>query len=448
MKSKRAKSLAILTASIIGLAACAGGGGSESTGSNATSGSSQDAANETLTIWHMENTPQRVAAWGAIAEEYNATNPEYPVEFQVQEWDSIYASIAAGAQSGTQPDVLFAIPDFATYVRNLGLGYPVTETVDSLDSAHGLYPAARAAYTDGGEDWAIPLYGMVQVLWYNSQMLEAAGVEAPSTWSELVAAAEALTTDTVSGIAVPAGKNLASDQVAYSFMLTGGAGNWFTEDGQPNFNTPEVIDAITLYNDLLEYSPADSANYAWGEPQAALNNGSAAMAIEKGQYLPPWVAESGLEPSDLGCAPIPVKDQGGEPGSIYYSNAAMLLSDDESRRAGAAEFFTWLMEPETYASFLHAEPGLFLPVTGNEAHVEQWRSNDTISTYPECVDLMLELSTVGGLFGFVDGQYISRIGDISGQNILAQVIQRVYVEGESPESAVAWGQQEMEKALQ
>lgn len=444
MKFKRAKSLAILFTGVLGLSACVGSG---STGSDAAEQSAQVEANESLTIWHMENTPQRVAAWGAIADEYNSTNPEYPVEFQVQEWDSIYTSIAAAAQSGTQPDVLFAIPDFATYVRNLGLGYPVTETVDSLDSAHGLYPASRASYTDAGEVWAVPLYGMVQVLWYNAQMLEAAGVEAPSTWSELLAAAEALTSDGVNGIAVPAGKNLASDQVAYSFMLTGGAGNWFTEDGQPNFDTPEVVDVINFYNELLQFSPTDSGNYAWGEPQAALNNGSVAMAIEKGQYLPPWVAESGLEPSDLGCAPIPVKDEGGEAGSIYYSNAAMVLSDSEERRAGASEFLTWLMEPANYSKFLHAEPGLFLPVTGNDSHLEQWRTNDIIATYPECVDLMLELSSVGGLFGFVDGQYISDIGDISGQNILAQTIQRVYVEGESPESAVAWGQQEMEDAL-
>ena len=445
MKFKRAKSLAVLAAGVIALSACAGGGTSES---NTSTGSTSAGDNPALTIWHMENTPQRIAAWGAIADEYNATNPEYPVEFQVQEWDSIYPGIAAAAQSGTQPDVLFVIPDFATYVRNLGLGYPATETVDALDAAHGLYPASRAAYTDEGEVWAVPLYGMVQVLWYNAQMLQAAGVDAPATWSELLSAAEALTTDDVKGIAVPAGRNLASDQVAFSFMLTGAAGNWFTADGQPNFNTPEVIDAIDFYNQLLQFSPADSANYAWGEPQAALNNGSVAMAIEKGQYLPPWVAESGLAPSDLGCAPIPVKDVGGQPGSIYYSNAAMVLSDDEGRRAGSAEFFTWLMEPENYSKFLHAEPGLFLPVTGNDAHVEQWRTNEVIGTYPECVDLMLELSSVGGLFGFVDGQYISRIGDISGQNILAQTIQRVYVQGETPESAVAWAQQEMEKALQ
>lgn len=444
MKFKRTKSLAVLFAGVIGLSACAGGDATETAASDQTA---KVGSAESLTIWHMENTPQRVAAWGAIADEYNATNPEFPVEFQVQEWDSIYASIAAAAQSSTQPDVLFAIPDFATYVRNLGLGYPVTDTVDSLDSAHGLYPASRAAYTDEGEVWAVPLYGMVQVLWYNAPMLEAAGLEAPGTWSELLAAAETLTEGDVNGIAVPAGKNLASDQVAYSFMLTGGAGNWFTDDGQPNFNTPEVVAAIDFYNQLLQFSPADSGNYAWGEPQAALNNGSVAMAIEKGQYLPPWVAESGLEPSDLGCAPIPVKDDGGEAGSIYYSNAAMVLSDDESRRAGASEFFTWLMEPENYSKFLHAEPGLFLPVTGNESHVEQWRTNDTIATYPECVDLMLELSSVGGLFGFVDGQYISRIGDISGQNILAQTIQRVYIEGETPESAVAWGQEQMEEAL-
>jgi multiple sugar transport system substrate-binding protein len=395
----------------------------------------------------MEGTPNRVAAFEALAEEYNKTDPEYPVKVQVQDWDQVYTKIAGAAQSGKQPDILFAIPDFATYVRNLGLGQPVTDVVDDLDSEYGLTDAAKAPYQDEGDYWAVPLYGMVQMLWYHKDMLAAAGIEPPTTWSELEAAAAALSTNGTSGIALPAGKNLATDQVLYSFMVTGGAANFFTEDGEVDIDTPETAAAFELYNDLLKYSPSDSASYAWGEPQAAFNSGAAAMAVEKGQYLAPFAEESGKDPSELGCAPIPVADDGGEPGSIYYSNGAMVLSDDEAKQKASGEFLKWLMEPDNYGDFLNAEPGLFLPVTSDGAELEQWRSNETLSTYSECVDAMLQQAESGELFGFVDGQYIDSIGEISGQNFLAQAIQQMYVSGMSPEEAVSWTQEQMQAAV-
>lgn len=436
MRSKAITAVALGLAGVLALGGCSGG-----------SGGSDDSGDKELVLWHMEGVPNRVAAFEALAEKYNETDPEYPVTVQVQDWDQVYTKIAGAAQSGNQPDVLFTIPDFTTYVRSLGLGQPVTEVVDTLDSDYGLTEAARAPYLDEDEYWAVPLYGMVQMLWYREDKLAEAGIEAPTTWSELLAAAQALTTEGTSGIALPAGKNIASDQVVYSFMVTGGAANFFTEDGQVDLDTPETVAAFEIYKELLQYSPGDAASYAWGEPQAALNSGAAAMAIEKGQYLAPFAEESGLDPSQLGCAPIPVADDGGQPGSLYVSNGAMVLSDDEAKQAGAGEFLEWLLEPDNYGDFLNAEPGLFLPVTTDGAELEQWRSNEVVTTYADCVDAMLEQSETGEMFGFVDGQYIDTIGEISGQNFLAQAVQQMYVNGLSAEEAVAWAQEQMQAAI-
>ena len=208
------------------------------------------------------------------------------------------------------------------------------------------------------------------------------------------------------------------------------------------------METFDFYDELLEYSPADSADYSWGEPQAAFNSGAAAMAIEKGQYLLPFEEESGRPAEDLGCAPIPQAEPGGEPGSIYYSNAAMVMSEDDERAEGAEEFLSFLLDPENYGDFLNADPGLFLPVTESGVDAESWTSNEVITQYRECVDAMLEQSENGALFGFVDGQYVDTIGNISGQNILAQVLQQIAVEGEDPEAAVADGQQQMLDAVQ
>ncbi len=69
------------------------------------------------------------------------------------------------------------------------------------------------------------------------------------------------------------------------------------------------------------------------------NQGTVAMAIEKGQYLSTFEAESGVSADNLGSVPIPVLNDSCTSTSIYYSNGFMLLSDDEAKKAAAKEIF-------------------------------------------------------------------------------------------------------------
>ena len=429
--------LAVAVTATVGISAAACGGSSGTAGDD-----------KTVVLWHMEQPPNRVDAFQKLIDSYNATNPEFQVRQQVQDWNQIYTKIAGAVQSKTQPDILFTIPDFTTYVRPLGGVRPVTNVVEELNKEHTFSEAATAPYHDDNQYWAVPMYGMVQMLWYRKDMFAKAGItQAPKTWNEMLTDAQKLTSGSTKGIAVPAGKNLATDQVLYSLMLTGNAGNFFHPDGSVNFDTPATVKAVAYYQNLLKQSPSDAGNYSWGEPQAAFNSGAAAMAIEKGQYLAPFESESGRPASDLGCAPIPVADDGGKPGSIYYSNAAMVMSTDDAKAQGAEAFLKYVLQPENYGNFLNAEPGLFLPLTEDGATATSWTSHEVIKKYPECVNAMLEQSKTGALFGFTDGQYVDTIGKISGQNVLAQVVQKVYSSGETPAAAVKWGQEQMQAAV-
>ncbi|MBI4219885.1 MAG: sugar ABC transporter substrate-binding protein, partial [Chloroflexi bacterium] len=401
-----------------------------------------------VVIWHMEQPPHRVQRFQQVIDQFNSSQPTIHVTQQVQDWNQIYSKIAGAVTSGTQPDILFTIPDFTTYVRTTGGVQAVTALVNELDAAHHFLPAATAAYRDGEEYWAVPLYGMVQMLWYRKDLFDEAGItSAPATWEEMLEAAARLTSGDTYGVALPAGKNLATDQVIYSFMITAQAENLFDDEGNIAFDNPDTIRTFDFYNQLLQHSPADSANYSWGEPQAAFNSGTAAMAVEKGQYLTPFTSESGQPASSLGCALIPQPGENGQPGSIYYSNGAMIMSSDAAKQAAAGEFLKYLLEPETYGSFLNAEPGLFLPLTQDGQTAESWLGDPVISGYGYCVDLMLEQSQSGMLFGFTHGQYQNSIGFISGQNIIAQTIQKMYIDQVSPEDAVKWGDQQMEEAI-
>ncbi|MGZ8815206.1 MAG: ABC transporter substrate-binding protein [Mycobacterium sp.] len=420
------------------------------TPTQSTTATPSSAAPVEIVWWHMEQPPNRVAAYQQVLDDFNASHPGIHVTQQVQDWNTIFSKIGGAIGSNTAPDILHASGDFTPYTRSMGenVVVPVTDLVNELDQLYHFNPAATALYRDG-EMWAVPMYGMIQVLWYRKDFFRDAAIAAPpATWEELVADAEQLTDGDRYGIALPAGKNMATDQVIYSLMATAHAEDLYDNDGNVTFDNANTVRAFQLYNDLLPFSPPDSTNYSWGEPQAAFNSGAAAMSIEKGQYLPPWEAESGQPASDLGCALIPQPAQNGQPGSIYYAEGMQIMTKDPVKQAAAAEFIKYVMQPDVYGVFLNAEPGLFLPVTEAGLQAQSWLGDPTITKYKDCVNLMLDQAESGVLFGFTHGQYTMSIGEITGQSIIAQTVQKMWVDHMTPQAAVTWGQAEMEAAVE
>ena len=401
-----------------------------------------------LVLWHMEEPPNRVQRFQEVIDQYNSSQSDVHVTVEVQSWNDAYDKFPAAIMAGNGPDLLFTIPDHCTVIYSLGAVQPVTGIVDALNDAYSFYDSAVDPYTYGSDIYAIPLYGMVQVLWYRTDMFTEAGVTVPKTWDDLLDAAQTLTKDGANGIALPASLSMATDQVIYTFMAANGAKSIIDSDNNITFNNEKTVEAYQMYYDLLQYSPVDSNSYTWGEPQALLNSKKAAMAIEKGQYLATFESEAGVGAENLGCTLMPTPSGSeDDSASIFYSNGCMLLSDDPAKYDAASDFFMWLLNPEQYGPFLNAEPGLFVPLTETGSASDAYLSDDVLTTYPEDVGTLLKAVGKGCLFGFTDGVSM-KIGQISGPNILAQTLQQMTVNGKSAEDAVAWGQQEMEKSIQ
>ncbi|MFD0871322.1 Probable ABC transporter-binding protein DR_1438 precursor [Chlamydia abortus] len=443
MKKVLASTLAGAMAVSALLAGCSSSGGNS--GQPAGSPNSNGEAVTELTLWHMEEPPNRVKRFAEVVEEFNQSHPNIKVKAQVQSWGDAYSKFPASIKAGNGPDLLFTIPDYTTLLKELDVVQPVDDIVQKLDEKHKFLTASLAPYQYEDKTWAVPVFGMIQVLWYRKDMLDAEGLQAPKTWDELLAAAKTLTKDGKYGIALPASKSMATDQVLYSFLVTAGAKSVIDGNNKVTFDNPNTVKAYEMYKELLAFSPPDSNTYQWGEPQAQLNTGQSAMAIEKGQYLATFESESGRPASDLGVAPIPVAD-GGEPGSIYYSNGIMVLTKDAKKKEAIAEFFDYLYEPETYGKFINAEPGLFLPVTEDGAKAESFWNDPVISKYKDQVQVLLDASQKGYLFGFTDG-VASKIGKIAGPNFIAQTLEMIMTSGKSPEEAVKIGQRLMEDAV-
>jgi multiple sugar transport system substrate-binding protein len=395
-----------------------------------------------VTLWHMEQPPHRVARVQELIDAFNAANPGISVRQEPQNWGEIYAKAPAALAAGQGPDMLFAIPDFAPILKDIGALTSVADFVAELDAKHDFVDSTVESYSYDGGVWAVPLYNMAMNLWYRKSVLDAAGVAVPKTWNDWKAAAEKLTADGVSGMGLPANKQLYTDQTVYSVMVNGGATEIYNEDGTLRFDNPETVGAYAFYADMMQYSPADATTWTWGEAEACFSSKSCAMVMQF-SVIATYDSQAEGDAADLGVAAIPSKD-GGEHNTITYANAVMLLSKDEAKMEASKKFVAFLLEPENYGRFLNMEPGLFMPVTADGAKAESFWSDPMVEKYRSQIETVIENSQNGRLFGFTSGRTFPSIAAISAQNIIAETLQSVVVSGQSPAEAVAAGQARMQ----
>lgn len=126
----------------------------------------------------------------------------------------------------------------------------------------------------------------------------------------------------------------------------------------------------------------------------------------------------------------------------------MLLTKDKAKQEAAKTLITFMYRPEVMGNFLNAQPGLFLPVTEEASQAESYWEDPMTSKYSQIIKLEIEQSKYGKLYGFTRDEVNENIGRIAGQYILAQVGQKIVVDGLSAEEAVKWGADQMREAIE
>ena len=416
-------------------------------------GAQEEAPDEevSLLIWHQEQPSHRIERFQEIFDEFMEEYPNIQVEQQVQTWGEAYARTMSAIQAGREPDLLFATPDFAADIRRSGAVQPVDDYISRLGESYTIYDQALNPYRHGGNYWAVPLFGMNQLLYYRASVFEEAGLDPdspPETWDELLDYIDILVESGVveHGMGVPASQTLAGDQLIYSLLITNRAEHLLSEDQQSVvFDNPRTVETYEFWQKLYETSPPGSLGWEWVETQTALINKNTAFGMILGGFLLNWHNQAD-DRGDLRAAFIP-QSADGQPGTYYASNAVMLLSDDSQKQDAALTLLEYLYRPDVMGRFLNAQPGLFLPVTAEAAESETFWEGTAQEHYREIVELMIEQSQYGALYGFTHDEVNPNIGRVGGQHILIQVGQRMVEDGLSAEEAVSWGAEQIRRAI-
>jgi putative chitobiose transport system substrate-binding protein len=135
-------------------------------------------------FWTMQLQPDFTDYFNGLIAEYEAENPDVTVRWVDVPWADMQSKILTAVTAGTAPDVVNLNPDFAAQLASRNAWMPLDGKVTDIDKAVYL-PNIWQANTLNDQSFGIPWYLTTNVTLHNQDLLQAAGVEPPTTYAEL-----------------------------------------------------------------------------------------------------------------------------------------------------------------------------------------------------------------------------------------------------------------------
>ncbi len=230
---------------------------------------------------------------------------------------------------------------FMTRPLNEGLMFIKNGWYQSLESYDfSDYPEANVNVgVKDGIPYLVPLVTEWQVLYYRKDLFRAAGIEVPTNFEELEAAAKALTKDGVAGFGAR-GKGAASVTQLSSFIYQ--YGGRYIENGEAVFDSPEAVEAIKYYGRLVgTYGPQGVTSLSWEGLLPIFQAGYLAMwadaCVFYGQVVDPETCAIPIE--DIGIADLPAGPEGNEPFNVV--SWGMGIYSGTKHKEAAQKFLEW-----------------------------------------------------------------------------------------------------------
>ena len=247
----------------------------------------------------------------------------------------LIAKVLQQASSKTLPDVLMLDnPD----VQQIAASGALSPLGDYGITGEGVAQGVLDAGTYQGE-----LYGLAPgvnslALFYNKDLLDAAGITPPTTWDELKDAAKALTSGDTYGFAFSGVNNYEGTWQFMPWM-------WSNGGNEGDLNTPENAEALDFLASLItDGSVSESVvGYSQGDVNNQFIAGKAAM-MENGPWQIPSLKEAGI---NFGYVAIPAQsasDKSATP--LGGETFTVPNTGDKDKMAAAGKFVACINSPE------------------------------------------------------------------------------------------------------
>jgi multiple sugar transport system substrate-binding protein len=215
--------------------------------------SSEDAVDDdSITFWVQEDLPDRVAATQAIVSDFEEQSGVKVEVVSVAE-DQFAQLITSSAAAGDLPDVIagLALPQVRTLSANeLVDTDAVAAVVDALDPST-FSDKALELTADGDEQLAVPSESWLQMLLYRTDLFEAAGLDAPDSYDNILTAAKALNSQQVAGFVGATAPGDAFTEQTFEQLALGNDCQLVDSDGEITLDSEQCVESFDFYSDLI-----------------------------------------------------------------------------------------------------------------------------------------------------------------------------------------------------
>lgn len=194
-----------------------------------------------------------------MVDDFNAANPNIQVTMNTVPGGEYIQQLATSAASNTLPDVAIMWVDQVPTVAFRNIFRPIPDSVlDAVGVGADDYPTeVWERGVVAGQRYSIPLDIHPMTMFYNQDLLTAAGIDGPPTnLEEFEAAATAMTKDGNNGFMLTTGFPVAQ---IFAMLLYQNGGTWFNEEGtEATWNSEAGVEALTWMREAqTKYGQAD-----------------------------------------------------------------------------------------------------------------------------------------------------------------------------------------------
>lgn len=364
MKTRTAMKSAIMAVAV-GLALSACSGGADGGAAGASGPPAAEGGTLTFANWQWLEPGRGANILGAV-KQYESANPKAKIEKQEITRADYEKTISTQIGSGAGPDILIIPDPFFPELASSGALEPLDGVLDP--ASESALRKTNENYKFDGKQLGLIWEAVPYALFYNNDIMSAAGVKPPTTPDELATAAKTIKDKTgKTGFVVRHQLNEESPWFTdYSNWAYGFGGKW--SDGKKlTLNSEENIAAADAF--LKTYK---SGGFGVGDDASTYRSkfaaGQVGMVIDNSSALLTMVSsKDGVKSSQVSASVLPFPG-----GGSAYAGFSIGINANSKNKGLAKDFIKWMMTAETQSKFADAlfPSGIATGVSAPQAKID------------------------------------------------------------------------------